>query len=102
MSTIAEEIPCAKNLSKNEITTFLQYYLSRFQGFSNIRSDDGINVALFISDDSEELLKKINSAISVALNNYIETTFNESCKKYNRNIIFYESEVKDRALFLRW
>ena len=98
------EIPYAINLTREEITTFLQHYLSKFKGFSNINKDPryGTNTALFISEDPEKLLIEMNSAISVALNEHIETIFEESCKKYNRNIIFYESEIRGNTLNLRW
>jgi hypothetical protein len=102
MSVTAEAIPYAKNLTKDEITNFLKSYLPKFKGFNSIRCDGGINVALFIGDDPNQLLIDINTSISTALNDYIEEIFEEPSKKYNRNIIFYESEVKDKALFLRW
>lgn len=104
MNTTAEEIPYAKNLTKLEITAFLQHYLSKFKGFNSIKKDDinGMNTALFISDNPDQLLIDINSSISVALNEYIEAIFEEPSKKYNRNIIFYESEVRGNTLSLRW
>ena len=101
---MAEEIPYAKNLTKEEIGEFLKVYLCKFKGFNSIKSDPstGIRVALFNTSDSNSLLIEINSTISVALNDYIEKTFEESAKKYNRNIVFYESDCRDKALFLRW
>ena len=98
------EIPFAKNLSKEEITDFLKYHLSKFKGFNSIKTDADteIRIALFNTTDSGNLLIEINSTISMALNNYIEETFKESSKKYNRNIVFYESEARDKVLFLRW
>ncbi len=98
-------IPYAKNLTKENITDFLQIYLSKFKGFSKINTDPeyGMRTAIFLdSENPDQLLMEINSSINMALNNYIEEIFDESCKRYNRNIIFFESETRDRSLFLRW
>ena len=98
-------IPYAKNLTKEDITKFLQQYLCKFKGFSRINADPeyGMRTAIFLdSENPDQLLIEINSSINIALNNYIESTFEESCKRYNRNIIFFESEAKGTSLFLRW
>ena len=92
------------NLTKTDLTQFLRFYLSKFPGYNSIKLDSGtnINTAMFINDDPAGLLQDINSKISMALNEYIETVFEEPAKKYNRNIVFYESEARGNVLFLRW
>lgn len=91
------------NLSKADITKFLKTYLQTFEELVNIaRNGDGTYVAVFNSDDPAVMLKKINSKISMALNDWIEAEYNKSCKTFNRNIIFFESEEKAKALVLYW
>jgi hypothetical protein len=91
------------NLTKTDITKFLKTYLNRFEELINIaRNGDGTYVAVFNANDPAQMLKKINSGISVALNDWIEEEFKKSCKSFNRNIIFFESEEKSNALVLYW
>lgn len=97
---MSEEV---KNLNSEVITTFLKKFLINFPGFSGITKDNnGINASVFLTSTPSELLANINSGIGVALNDFIETELGESCKRYNRNIIFYESEESPTSLILRW
>lgn len=93
-----------KNLDRDIINSFLREYLVQFKGFNGINTDvdTNINSAVFLTDNGEELLVEINSNISTAINNYIENKLNESCKLYNRSIIYYESEIQTSSLILRW
>ncbi len=93
----------AKNLNGEIITTFLKKFLINFPGFSGFTVDNNnINTVVFLTSTPSELLANINSGIGVSLNEFIETELNDNCKRYNRNIIFYESEETPTSLILRW
>ncbi len=92
-----------EELSSQDKTNFLNSYLKTFEELSGITKDqNNIKTAIFVTEDSHDLLLRINRKLSGSLNEWIEETFEKPASTFNRNLTLFESEEKPNALFLYW
>jgi len=71
----------------------------------NIAKQDGINVGMLKFPKTmkgEVVLKTLNIKMLGEFDKYIESELNDLASHFNRSLIFFESEINDSFLFIRW
>ncbi|RLA78155.1 MAG: hypothetical protein DRG78_15805 [Epsilonproteobacteria bacterium] len=99
-------IEALKPLPTNIISDYLKHILPVISKETNteitIAKQEGTNVCVFRTNKGSEVLKIINIKMLSAFDTFIENELNELASHYNRSLIFFESEITDNTLFIRW
>jgi len=68
----------------------------------NPQSDGSCRISIFTNklSESESILDAIVSIFSSGLSKFIESETGESCKKYNRSLTMFESQVEENAVII--
>ena len=97
--------PLPKEIIGKYIKTTLPGVSKKHNASLTIANQEGISVGIIVSkdeDSSKKILSDINRSMLSSFDTYIEEELEELASHFNRSLIFFESEVNNDKLFIRW